>query len=83
LTWLVINISGKTRYSATAFFEGNITYTYDMIPGGLKVPCGAPNAGGAGNPYGFVYAVTVNPLDSSRTSMSTDTANVTCPAYAP
>jgi hypothetical protein len=83
MTWLVINISGKPRYSATAFFEGTITYTYDMIPGGLKVPCGAPNAGGAGNQYGLIYAVTVSPLDSSRTSMGTDTANVTCPAYAP
>jgi ABC-type transport system substrate-binding protein len=83
LTWLAISISGKTRFSATAFFEGTITYTYDMVPNGLKVPCGAPNAGGAGNQYGLVYAVTITPLDTSRTAMSTDTANVTCPAYSP
>jgi len=83
LTWLAINIKNKNRYTATAFFEGTLTYSYDMIPGGLKVACGAPNAGGAGNSYGSVYSVVVTPLDSSRKSMSTDTANVTCPAYAP
>ena len=83
MTWLTINISGKNRYSATAFFEGTINYTYDAVPGGFKVPCGAPNAGGAGNQYGFVYSVVVTPLDTNRNTMSTDTANVTCPAYAP
>jgi hypothetical protein len=83
MTWLTISISGKTRYAATAFFEGTISYAYDMVPGGLKVSCGAPNAGGAGNQYGNVYGVTITPLDTTRTVMSTDTANVTCPAYAP
>jgi len=83
MTWLAITISGKKRFNATAFFEGAITYNYDMIPGGIKVPCGAPNAGGAGNAYGNVYGVTIQPLDSSRNPMSTDIANVTCPAYAP
>ncbi len=83
MTWLTISISSKTRYSATAFFEGNIYYSYDMIPDGLKVPCGAPNSGNAGNQYGQVYAVKVTPLDSSRNPMSTDIANLTCPAYAP
>jgi hypothetical protein len=83
MTWLTISISNKNRYSSTAFFEGTIYYTYDMVPGGLKVPCGAPNAGGAGNQYGNVYGVVITPLDSSRNPMSTDTANVTCPAFAP
>jgi hypothetical protein len=83
MTWLTFSISGKTRYSSTAFFEGTITFTYDMVPGGIKVPCGAPNAGGAGNQYGFVYSATITPLDSSRNPMSTDIANITCPAYAP
>lgn len=83
MTWLVINIQNKNRYTATSFFEGTITYSYDMIPGGLRVPCGAPNAGKAGNSYGFVYSVVITPLDTSRKAMSTDTANVTCPAYAP
>jgi hypothetical protein len=83
MTWLTITISSKTRFSATAFFEGTITYTYDMMPYGMKVPCGAPNAGGAGTKYGNVYGVTVTPLDSSRNPMSTDIANLTCPAYAP
>ena len=83
MTWLTINISSKTRFSATAFFEGTITYSYSMIPDGFKVPCGAPNAGGAGNQYGQVYDVVVTPLDASRNSMSTDTAKVTCPAHTP
>ena len=83
MTWLTVKISGKTRYSATAFFEGTIYFSYDMIPSGLKVPCGDPNAGGAGTQYGSVYSVTITPLDSSRNPMSTDVANVTCPAYAP
>lgn len=83
LTWLRINISGKTRFMATSFFEGTIYYYYGMVPQGITVPCGAPNAGGAGTLYGNVYGVTVQPLDSSRNSMSTDVANVTCPAYNP
>jgi hypothetical protein len=83
MVWLAITIGGKTRYTGTAFFEGTINYSYDMVPGGLKVPCGAPNAGGAGTAFGFQYSVAVSPLDSSRAAMSTDTANVTCPAFAP
>ena len=83
MTWLAITISGKKRFNATAFFEGTITYSYNMVPDGLTVPCGAPNAGGAGTAYGNVYGVTVQPLDSSRNPMSTDIANVTCPAFAP
>jgi hypothetical protein len=83
MTWLSITISNKTRFNATAFFEGTITYSYDMVPDGWIVPCGAPNASGVGEKYGFVYGVTVQPLDSSRNPMSTDVANLTCPAYAP
>ena len=83
MTWLAITISGKRRYNATAFFEGTITYSYDMIPDGLTVACGLPNAGGAGSQYGNVYGVTIQPLDSSRNPMSTDIANVTCPAFSP
>jgi hypothetical protein len=83
LTWLTITITGKNRYSATAFFEGSITYSYDMIPNGFTVPCGLPNAGNAGMQFGNVYGVTIQPLDSSRNPMSTDIANVTCPAFAP
>ena len=83
MTWLTISISGKNRYGGTAFFEGTINYTYDAVPGGLQVPCGAPNSGNAGNQYGQVYGVVITPLDSNRNPMSTDTANITCPAYAP
>ena len=83
MTWLTVSISNTTRFSATAFFEGVIYYNYALVPGGFKVSCGAPNAGGAGNQYGNVYHVKITPLDSSRAAMSTDIANVTCPAYAP
>jgi hypothetical protein len=83
MTWLAITIQGKKRFSATAFFEGTIYYSYDMAPDGFMVPCGEPNAGGAGTAYGNVYGVTIQPLDSSRNPMSTDIANVTCPAYVP
>ncbi|MCB8981715.1 MAG: hypothetical protein H6657_30270 [Ardenticatenaceae bacterium] len=83
MTWLAITISGQKRYNATAFFEGTITYSYDMVPDGLTVACGAPNAGGAGTQFGNVYGVTIQPLDSSRNPMSTDIANVTCPAFNP
>ena len=83
MTWLIFKISGKVRYSATAFFEGTITYSYNMAPEGIQVPCGAPNAGGAGDAFGNVFGVSIQPLDSSRNPMSTDIANVTCPAYAP
>jgi len=83
MTWLSITIQGRKRYNATAFFEGTIYYSYDMAPDGFVVPCGAPNAGGAGSAYGNVYGVTIQPLDSSRNPMSTDIANVTCPAYIP
>ena len=83
MTWLAITISGKKRFNATAFFEGTIYYSYDMVPNGMTVPCGAPDAGGAGSQYGNVYGVTIQPLDSSRNAMSTDIANVTCPAFVP
>ena len=55
----------------------------EKVPGGLKVSCGAPNAGGAGDQYGNIYHVAITPLDTNRNPMSTDTANVTCPAYTP
>ena len=83
LTWLAINILGKNRFTATAFFEGTISYSYNMAPDGFKVPCGLPNAGGAGTLYGNVFSVSIQPLDSGRNPMSTDIANVTCPAFAP
>ena len=83
MTWLAVTISGKKRLSMTAFFEGVLTFSYDMVPAGLKVPCGSPNAGGAGTQFGNVYGVTIQPLDSSRNPLSTDIANVTCPAYSP
>ncbi len=81
MTWLRITIAGKNRLQETAFFEGAITYTYDMAPTGFKVPCGAPNAGGSGTAIGNVYGVAISPLDSGQNPMSTDIANVSCPAF--
>ena len=83
MTWLAISISGKSLLNTTAFFEDTITYAYNMVPDGLIVPCGAPNAGGAGDKYGYVYGLTIQPLDSNRNPMATDIANITCPAYTP
>ncbi len=83
MTWLSITILNKNRFNATAFFEGTIYYSYDMVPDGFKVPCGAPNAGNAGDLYGAVYSVSITPLDSNRNTLLTDTANLTCPAYNP
>jgi hypothetical protein len=83
MTWLAIRISQRSLLNATAFFEGTIYYYYNMVPDGFVVPCGAPNAGGAGDTFGYVYVLTIQPLDSSRNPMATDMANVTCPAYTP
>jgi hypothetical protein len=83
MTWLAISISQKSLLNTTAFFEGTIYYSYDMVPDGFTVPCGEPNAGGAGDRYGYVYSLTIQPLDTNRDPMSTDIANITCPAYVP
>ncbi len=83
MLYLSISISSKVRYMGTAFFENAINYSYDMAPGGFKVPCGGPNASGLGAAYGFAYSVVMSPLDSSRSPMMTDTASTVCPAFAP
>lgn len=78
-----ISINNKLRYVENLFFENNIYFSYDMLPGGLQVPCGAPNAGGGGADYGNQYLVKVEPVDSTGTGMGYDQASLLCPAYAP
>ena len=48
LAYVLFSIDGKLRYRSNAFFENFVSYSYDMIPGGIKVTCGLPNAGGYG-----------------------------------
>lgn len=75
------NLVVRTRINL--FFENSLSYSYDMIPGGLKVPCGTPNQGGQGNSFGAAYYVKVEPFDTTNTSMGWDQAYLSCPAYAP
>lgn len=78
-----ISINGKLRVRENLFFEDYIYFSNDLIPGGLEVPCGAPNAGGAGAAYGNQYLVKVEPMDSSGLGMGFDQASLSCPAFAP
>lgn len=78
-----ISINGKLRLRQSLFFENSITYSYDMAPAGLKVPCGAPNSGGVGATYGQVYLVRAEPIDSDGANMGYDQANLYCPPFQP
>ena len=73
-------VNGKLRLEMTGFFESSADLTPLMVPGGLKVVCGLPNAGGLPG-FGKVYQVTANAYMADGTSAS-NTANVACPAYA-
>lgn len=83
LSYALVSINGAVRARVGLFFENNIYLTYDMIPGGLKVPCGTPNQGGQGNSFGAVYTVNIQPYDINNSSMGFDQTNLACPAYAP
>lgn len=76
-------INFATRARINLFFENSLYYSYDMIPGGLKVPCGTPNQGGQGVQFGRVYYVKVEPFDTNNSSMGWDQSYLACPAYAP
>ncbi len=82
LRW-VVSINSQVRLVENLFFEGSVYYSYDMAPTGLKVPCGAANAGGGGAQYGNNYQVKAEPLDTTGASMGFDQASLFCPAYAP
>jgi hypothetical protein len=79
LSRVEVLIGGKLRFEMAGFFESTAILTNTMIPGGLKVACGVPNASGLPN-YGKVYLVTANAYMADGTSASAS-ANVACPAY--
>lgn len=83
LFYTLVSVDGKVRYRSTVFFENAITYSYDMVPGGLKVACGTPNESGNGAAYGKSYQLNVVPYDTSNVAMGGNYSQVLCPAYAP
>ena len=80
---MLFSIDGKLRYRSNAFFENFVTYSYDMIPGGIKVSCGLPNAGGFGTLYGNAYTVDVKAYDVTNNWVLDDQLAVKCPAFNP
>ena len=83
LAYVLFSIDNKLRYRSNAFFENFITYSYDMIPGGIKVTCGLPNEGGFGTLYGKAYTVDVKAYDVTDNWVLDDQLQVKCPAYNP
>jgi len=83
LAYVNFMIDGKLRYRSNAFFENFVTYSYDMIPGGIKVACGLPNAGGYGALYGLGYTVDVKAYDTTDNWVLDDQLLTRCPAYNP
>jgi hypothetical protein len=76
---LEVLVNGKLRVYMGGFFESSAYLTYPMVPGGLVVACGRPNASGLPN-YGRAYSLTANAYMVDGTSAS-DSMTVFCPAY--
>jgi hypothetical protein len=83
LAYVLFSLDGKLRYRSNAFFENFVTYSYDMIPGGIRVVCGLPGAGGYGVLYGNGYTVDVKAFDVTDNWVLDDQLLVKCPAYNP
>ena len=83
LAYVNFSIDGKLRFRSNAFFENFVTYSYDMIPGGIKVTCGLPNEGGYGALYGLAYTVDVKAYDVTNAWVLDDQLAVKCPAFNP
>jgi hypothetical protein len=83
LAYVLFSVDGKLRFRSNAFFENFVTYSYDMIPGGIKVTCGLPNQGGYGALYGKAYTVDVKAYDVTNNWVLDDQLLVKCPAYNP
>ena len=79
----VVSIDGKLRYRSNTFFENFVSYSYDMIPGGIKVTCGLPNEGGFGTLYGKGYNVDIRAFDVTDNWVLDDQIVVRCPAFNP
>jgi hypothetical protein len=76
---LEVLVNGKLRLLMAGFFEATAYVTPRMVPGGLAVTCGLPNAGGQPN-FGLAYLLTANAYMADGTSAS-DSMTVFCPAY--
>jgi hypothetical protein len=72
-------VNGKLRLNVAGFFESSAYFTDLMLPGGLKVTCGVPNASGQPN-FGKIYQLTANAYMADGTTASAST-NVACPAF--
>jgi hypothetical protein len=83
LAYVLFSVDGKLRFRSNAFFENFVTYSYDMIPGGIKVTCGLPNEGSYGTLYGKAYTVDVKAYDVTNNWVLDDQLLVKCPAYNP
>jgi hypothetical protein len=83
LAYVNMSIDGKLRYRSNAFFENFVTYSFDMIPGGIKVACGLPNEGGFGALYGKGYTIDVKAYDITNNWVLDDQLAVKCPAFNP
>jgi hypothetical protein len=83
LAYVLFSVDGKLRYRSNAFFESFVTYSYDMIPGGIKVTCGTPNQGGFGTLYGKAYTIDVRAYDYNDNWVLDDQLAVKCPAFNP
>jgi hypothetical protein len=83
LAYVNMSLDGKLRYRSNAFFENFVTYSFDMVPGGIKVTCGAPNEGGFGTLYGRGYTVDVRAYDVTDNWVLDDQLQVKCPAFNP
>ncbi len=83
LAYVNLSIDGKLRYRSNAFFENFITYSFDMMPEGIKVTCGTPNQGGYGTDYGKGYTVDLRAYDVTNNWVLDDQLLVKCPAYNP
>ncbi len=78
-TGLQVTVNGNTRAFLSAFFETAVYLTDDMLGPGLQVACGLPNAGGVAG-YGYRYTLGFSAIISGNPA-STDTAEVSCPAF--
>jgi hypothetical protein len=76
---LEVLVGGKLRLYMGGFFEPTAFYFHTMLPGGLKVTCGRPNASGSPG-YGKAYLITVNAYMADGSS-ATKSMNVYCPAF--
>jgi hypothetical protein len=79
LSRVEVLVNGKLRININGFFEADAYFTDQMLPGGLKVVCGMPNASGSKN-FGRIYSITANAYMVDGATAS-DNMNVACPAF--